>query len=66
MNQCQFTSDLLELKNKLHFYALSLTSASDRADDLLQDTLLKVLLNRDKFNADTNFKAWVYTIMKNT
>ncbi len=66
MNQCQFTSNLLELKSNLQFYALSLTSASDRADDLLQDTLLKALLFKDKFKADTNFKAWVYTIMKNT
>lgn len=66
MNQSQFTCELLELKNKLYYYAISLTSAPDQADDLLQDTLLKVLIFRDKFREDTNFKAWVYTIMKNT
>ncbi len=66
MNHNQFNSELLKLKNKLRYYAISLTSASDQADDLLQDTLLKALVFRDKFRQDTNFKAWVYTIMKNT
>lgn len=66
MNQIQFDNDLLKLKNKLHFYAISLTSDIDRADDLVQDTLLKALTFRDKFREDINFNAWVYTIMKNT
>ncbi len=66
MNQIQFDNDLLKLKNKLQFYAISLTSDIDRADDLLQDTLLKALTFRDKFREDSNFNAWVYTIMKNT
>ncbi len=66
MNQIQFNNQLLGLKNSLQYYALSLTLAPDRADDLLQDTLLKALTFRDKFREDTNFKAWVYTIMKNT
>ncbi len=66
VNQYQFTNNLLSLSNNLQFYALSLTSSSDRADDLLQDTMLKALMYRDQFREDTNFKAWVYTIMKNT
>jgi RNA polymerase sigma factor (sigma-70 family) len=66
MNQIKFNNDLLNLKNKLRIYAIRLTSASDRADDLVQETMLKTLVFRDKFKADTNFNAWVYTIMKNT
>ena len=66
MNQIQFNNDLLALKKKLYYYAMSLTSDPNQADDLLQDTLLKALMFRDKFRQDTNFKAWVYTIMKNT
>jgi RNA polymerase sigma factor (sigma-70 family) len=66
MNHIQFNIELLGLKKKLQFYAISLTSNPDQADDLLQDTLLKVLVFRDKFREDTNFSAWVYTIMKNT
>ena len=66
MTQIQFNNALLGLSNKLHYYALSLTSDSERADDLLQETFLKVLTYREKFAQNTNFKAWIYTIMKNT
>jgi len=66
MTQIQFNDALLGLRHKLHYYALSLTSDSDRADDLVQETMLKALTYRDKFTENTNFKAWIYTIMKNT
>ena len=38
---------------------------SNRADDLLQETSLKALDNEDKYTPDTNFKGWMYTIMRN-
>ncbi len=66
MTQIQFNNALLGLKDKLHYYALSLTSDPERADDLLQETMLKALTYRDKYRQNTNFKAWIYTIMKNT
>jgi RNA polymerase sigma-70 factor (ECF subfamily) len=66
MTQIQFNTALLGLQDKLHYYALSLTSDSERANDLLQETFLKALIYRDKFAQNTNFKAWIYTIMKNT
>lgn len=66
MTQVQFTNNLLSLKNSLRYYALSLTSNSEKADDLLQETMLKALTYRDKFRENTNFKAWIYTIMRNT
>ena len=66
MTQIQFNNALLGLSDKLHYYALSLTSDSERANDLLQETCLKALTYRDKFRENTNFKAWIYTIMKNT
>jgi RNA polymerase sigma factor (sigma-70 family) len=66
MTQLQFNNALIGLQNKLHFYALSLTSDSEKANDLLQETFLKALTYRDKFAQNTNFKAWIYTIMKNT
>jgi len=66
MTQIQFNNALLGLSDKLHYYALSLTSDSERANDLLQETFLKALTYRDKFTQNTNFKAWIYTIMKNT
>lgn len=66
MTQIQFNNALLGLSDRLHYYALSLTSDSERANDLLQETFLKALTYRDKFAQNTNFKAWIYTIMKNT
>ena len=66
MTQIQFNNALLSLSDKLHYYALSLTADSEKADDLLQETFLKALTYRDKFTQNTNFKAWIYTIMKNT
>jgi RNA polymerase sigma-70 factor (ECF subfamily) len=45
---------------------MNLTRDADDAKDLVQETLLKALLNKDKFKAGTNLKAWLYTIMRNT
>lgn len=47
-------------------YALRLTKDHEDANDLLQDTLIKAFLNKDKYTDGTNLKAWLYTIMKNT
>ena len=66
MTQVQFNNALMGLSGKLHYYALSLTADSEKANDLLQETFLKALTYRDKFAQNTNFKAWIYTIMKNT
>ncbi len=59
-------SDLLSLQKRLFKFALRLTADHDDALDLLQDTNLKVLENAHRFSPDTNFKAWVFTIMQNT
>ena len=56
---------LLSLQGKLYSYALSMTCNKEEAEDLLQDTTLRALDNSEKFAANTNFKAWVFTLMKN-
>lgn len=66
MTQLQFNSALLRLHDKLFYYAYSLTSNTDNAQDLLHETFLKALTYRDKFVPNTNFNAWIYTIMRNT
>jgi len=66
MTQIEFTHKLVSLHESLHYYANILTSNKEEAKDLIQDTYLKALANRDKFADDTNLKAWTYTIMKNT
>ena len=66
MTQIQFNNALSGLKDKLFFYALRLTSDHEKANDLIQETFLKALTYRKKFKHNTNFKAWIYTIMRNT
>ncbi|MFH1805005.1 MAG: sigma-70 family RNA polymerase sigma factor [Pseudomonadota bacterium] len=50
----------------LRRHACRLTGAMDRADDLVQDTLVKALSNRDKFEEGTSLKAWLHRILFNT
>lgn len=66
MTQIEFNHKLIGLYEHLHYYANLLTSNREEAKDLVQDTYLKALANREKFADDTNLKAWTYTIMKNT
>ncbi|MBB4197334.1 RNA polymerase subunit sigma [Rhodoblastus sphagnicola] len=50
----------------LRAFALSLVGIADRADDLVQDTLVKAWANADSFTHGTNMRAWLFTIMRNT
>ncbi len=65
MKQNQFEKDLVALQNNMRNFAFSLTLNRDDAEDLLQETTLKVLDNQEKFTDNVNFKGWVLTIMKN-
>lgn len=66
MNARDFNTAVLQLQQSLRPIAIKLTRDSEEADDLIQDTLLKAISNREKFMDGTNLKAWLYTIMKNT
>jgi RNA polymerase sigma-70 factor (ECF subfamily) len=46
--------------------AVVLCGDVDRADDLLQETLVKALASLSSFTEGTNLKAWLYTILRNT
>ena len=61
----KFQSNLMKLQGNLLNFAYMLTSNRDDAYDLLQDTTLKALDNEDKYAENTNFKGWVFTIMRN-
>lgn len=65
MRTADFTQNLLGMQTELHRFALKLTADQEEADDLLQETSLKALDNEDKYTPDTNFKGWMYTIMRN-
>ena len=61
----KFQSNLMALQANMLNFAYMLTSNRDDAYDLLQDTTLKALDNEDKYAENTNFKGWVFTIMRN-
>lgn len=65
MKNVQFENELVALQNNMRNFAFSLTLNREDAEDLLQDTTLKVLDNQEKFTDNVNFKGWVLTIMKN-
>lgn len=50
----------------LRAFALSLTGDPTVANDLVQETMLKAWANRDKFDPETNLRAWLFTILRNT
>ena len=50
----------------LRAFALSLCKNSALADDLVQETVMKAWKSIDKFEAGTNMRAWLFTILRNT
>lgn len=66
MTEIQFNNKLINSKNHLHNYAFGLTSDREKANDLVQETMLKALTNRDKFQEGSNFKGWIFTILRNS
>ncbi|MHC5652393.1 sigma-70 family RNA polymerase sigma factor [Stappia sp.] len=50
----------------LRAFAASLVGVGDRADDLVQETLMKAWANMNRFKAGTNMKAWLFIILRNT
>lgn len=66
MTALEFSYTIAKTSKSLRPFAMRLTKDIDEANDLLQDTVLKAFMHREKFADGTNLKAWLYTIMKNT
>lgn len=66
MKTFNFDEELLTLQSDLKGFAYKLTADKHDAEDLLQETMLKALANKEKFCPGTNFKGWMYSIMRNT
>ena len=56
---------MLSAVPSLRAFAISLSGQVDRADDLVQDTLLRALANIHRFERGTNLNAWLFTILRN-
>lgn len=65
MKSFSFRKDLVGIQEELLRFAYKLTTNREEANDLLQETSLKALDNEEKYLPDTNFKGWMYTIMRN-
>ena len=66
MSAVEFNQLLLSFQQPSLHFALSLTRDREAAQDLLQESILKALTNRDGYRDGTNFKAWMMTIVRNT
>lgn len=60
-----FNKKVVTLSSTLKPYAINLTKNLDDANDLLQETIYRALVNKDKYTTGTNLKAWLFTIMRN-
>ena len=63
--QNQITDQLQSISGSLRAFSLKLTGNNVDAEDLYQDTAVRIITNADKYNPGTNFKAWAVTIMRN-
>jgi RNA polymerase sigma-70 factor, ECF subfamily len=60
-----FRDQMLAAVPSLRAFAISLSGSHDRADDLVQDTLMRAWKNVDRFEPGTNLNAWLFTILRN-
>jgi RNA polymerase sigma-70 factor (ECF subfamily) len=65
MSTIEFHDRFNQMSTLLHSFAYNLTKNVEDAKDLFQETAYRAFTNIDKFNPGTNFKAWLFTIMKN-
>src|ERR1700682_6769152 len=61
----QTRDSILAAIPNLRAFAISLSGNVDRADDLVQETVLRALANIDSFQPGTNMPAWLFTILRN-
>jgi len=60
-----FKRELLATLPSLRAFAVSLSGKHDKADDLVQDTVMKACAKQSSFQMGTNLKAWLFTILRN-
>jgi len=65
MSTLEFNNTLTSLESYLMAFAMNYTKNVEDARDLTQETMLKAIRYKDYYTPKTNFKAWVFTIMKN-
>jgi RNA polymerase sigma factor (sigma-70 family) len=65
LSDADFKAALAAAIPHLRAFGRSLSGSADVADDLVQDTMLKAWMARDRFIAGTNMRAWTHVILRN-
>lgn len=65
MSTLEFQTAVIDIQSYLKSFAMTFTRNEEDANDLTQETIMKALRYKDKYTPQTNFKAWIFTIMKN-
>jgi RNA polymerase sigma-70 factor (ECF subfamily) len=65
MKQISFQSDILPLKNELYRMALRITMNAADAEDVVQETMMKVWNRRDQWDQIESIEAFCLTICRN-
>lgn len=65
MKEISFKNDVLPLKDKLFRLALRITSNREEAEDIVQETLIKLWNQRDKWSAIQNMETYSMTVCRN-
>lgn len=60
-----FQHDILPLKNELYRLALRITLSREEAEDVVQETMIKVWNNRERWNDIDSIEAYCLTICRN-
>lgn len=66
MSNIEFTQHFSQFQGLLYSFAFRLTKNEEEAQDLLQETAYKAYKYRDMYQPQTNLRAWLMTIMRNT
>jgi len=60
-----FLDEMMTSIPSLRAFAISLVRDADRAEDLVQETMLRAISKREQFEPGTNLQAWLFVILRN-
>jgi RNA polymerase sigma-70 factor (ECF subfamily) len=66
MNNDNFENNILKYNTAINRFAFRLTRDKVKAQDLIQESFYKAFKYRNSFKSESNFKSWIFTIIKNT
>lgn len=65
MSDMSFADEMTACLQSLKAFAISLCGNVTRAEDLVQETVMRALANQNSFTPGTNMSAWLFTILRN-